>query len=69
MIRLSELPYGQSGVVVRIGGAGALRRLGLQVTEGEGELDVTPPSYRFDLQIEADLIEEVTQLRRRLQNS
>ena len=26
MIRLSELPYGQSGVVVRLGGAGALRR-------------------------------------------
>ncbi len=39
-----------------------LRRLGLQVTEGEGTLTVTPPSYRFDLQIEEDLIEEVTRL-------
>src|SRR5690606_15656639 len=42
--------------------AGALRRLGLQVTEGEGELDVTPPSYRFDLRIEEDLIEEVARI-------
>lgn len=42
--------------------AGALRRLGLQVTEGEGELDVTPPSYRFDLRIEEDMIEEVARI-------
>jgi phenylalanyl-tRNA synthetase beta chain len=28
-------------------------------TEGEGTLTVTPPSWRFDLQIEEDLIEEV----------
>ncbi len=41
---------------------GALRRLGLSVTEGEGTLTVTPPSYRFDLQIEEDLIEEVVRL-------
>ena len=45
---------------------GALQRLGLSVaeggTEGEGTLTVTPPSYRFDLQIEEDLIEEVTRL-------
>jgi phenylalanyl-tRNA synthetase beta chain len=34
----------------------ALVRLGLQVSEGEGTLTVTPPSYRFDLQIEEDLI-------------
>lgn len=39
-----------------------LQRLGLQVVEGEGTLTVTPPSYRFDLQIEEDLIEEVTRL-------
>ncbi len=37
-------------------------RLGLQVSQGEGTLTVTPPSYRFDLQIEEDLIEEVTRL-------
>jgi phenylalanyl-tRNA synthetase beta chain len=39
-----------------------LQRLGLEVFEGEGTLTVTPPSYRFDLQIEEDLIEEVTRL-------
>ena len=40
----------------------ALRRLGLPVTPGEGMLTVTPPSYRFDLQIEEDLIEEVIRM-------
>ena len=40
----------------------ALKRLGLPVTEGEGTLTVTPPSYRFDLQIEEDLIEEVVRM-------
>ncbi|MBL8301768.1 MAG: phenylalanine--tRNA ligase subunit beta, partial [Ideonella sp.] len=42
---------------------GVMRRLGLPFTEtGSGEatvLHVTPPSSRFDLQIEEDLIEEV----------
>jgi phenylalanyl-tRNA synthetase beta chain len=42
--------------------AGALRRLGLAVTEGEGTVTVTPPAYRFDLQIEEDLIEEVARI-------
>ncbi|RYX91398.1 MAG: phenylalanine--tRNA ligase subunit beta [Comamonadaceae bacterium] len=42
--------------------AGALKRLGLPVTEGEGTVTVTPPGYRFDLQIEEDLIEEVVRL-------
>ena len=42
--------------------AGALKRLALPVTEGEGTLKVTPPSYRFDLQIEEDLIEEVARM-------
>ena len=40
----------------------ALTRLGLAVTEGDGTLTVTPPSYRFDLQIEEDLIEEVVRM-------
>ena len=40
----------------------ALKRLGLPVSEGEGSLTVTPPSYRFDLQIEEDLIEEVVRM-------
>ncbi len=39
--------------------AGVLRRLGLEFVEGEGTLTVTPPSRRFDLLIEEDLIEEV----------
>jgi phenylalanyl-tRNA synthetase beta chain len=42
--------------------AGALRRLGLALQEGEGTITVTPPAYRFDLQIEEDLIEEVARV-------
>ena len=42
--------------------AGALRRLGLNVSEGEGTVTVVPPSWRFDLQIEEDLIEEVVRI-------
>ena len=42
--------------------ADALRSLGLPVAEGEGTLTVTPPSFRFDLQIEEDLIEEVARM-------
>ncbi|MBH1957791.1 MAG: phenylalanine--tRNA ligase subunit beta [Burkholderiales bacterium] len=40
----------------------ALKRLGLGVRVGAGTLTVTPPSYRFDLQIEEDLIEEVVRM-------
>ena len=40
----------------------ALRRLGLSVEEGDGVLTVEPPAYRFDLQIEEDLIEEVARV-------
>ena len=39
--------------------AEVFRRLGLSFTEGDASLTVTPPSWRFDLQIEEDLIEEV----------
>ena len=39
--------------------AGVFRRLGLPFTEGEGTLTVTPPSWRFDISLEEDLIEEV----------
>ena len=38
---------------------GVMRRLGLPFTAAAGTLRVTPPSWRFDLQIEEDLIEEV----------
>ena len=48
--------------------ADALTRLGLPVTQsaaddaGAGSVTVTPPPYRFDLQIEEDLIEEVARV-------
>ncbi len=42
--------------------ANALTGLGLPVVEGEGVLTVTAPSYRFDIQIEEDLIEEVARV-------
>ncbi|MBA3598613.1 MAG: phenylalanine--tRNA ligase subunit beta [Methylibium sp.] len=42
--------------------AQVFRRLGLEFTEGEGTITVTPPSWRFDLQIEEDLIEEVVRI-------
>ncbi len=38
---------------------GVLGRLGLPFTSDPGILSVTPPSWRFDLRIEEDLIEEV----------
>jgi len=40
----------------------ALDRLGLQPQEQAGVITVQPPSYRFDLQIEEDLIEEVARI-------
>ena len=39
--------------------AEVFRRLGMDTGEGEGTVTVTPPSWRFDLAIEEDLIEEV----------
>jgi phenylalanyl-tRNA synthetase beta chain len=39
--------------------ADVFKRLGCDFTPGEGTLTVTPPSWRFDLTIEEDLIEEV----------
>ncbi len=42
--------------------ADALTRLGLPVTQSDGSVSVLPPSYRFDLQIEEDLIEEVARM-------
>ncbi|WP_313633934.1 phenylalanine--tRNA ligase subunit beta [Massilia timonae] len=37
-------------------------RLGLEFTRGEGTFLVTAPSYRFDIEIEEDLIEEVARV-------
>lgn len=42
--------------------AGILSRLLLDFSEQAGNYSVTPPSYRFDLAIEADLIEELARL-------
>ncbi|MBE0547723.1 MAG: phenylalanine--tRNA ligase subunit beta, partial [Rubrivivax sp.] len=39
--------------------ADVFRRLGLRFTEAPGSLTVLPPSWRFDLKIEEDLIEEI----------
>lgn len=38
---------------------GVMRRLGLEFRSEAGRLHVLPPSWRFDLQVEEDLIEEV----------
>jgi phenylalanyl-tRNA synthetase beta chain len=42
--------------------AGAFARLNLPFKKHSGEFMVTPPSFRFDLEIEEDLIEEVARL-------
>ncbi|HJV94404.1 MAG TPA: phenylalanine--tRNA ligase subunit beta [Albitalea sp.] len=41
---------------------GVMRRLGLECAQSPGVLRVTPPSWRFDLQLEEDLIEEVVRI-------
>ena len=39
-----------------------LRRLGCQVTETEGQWQAVAPSWRFDMEIEEDLVEEVARI-------
>lgn len=39
-----------------------LQRLGAEVKKTEGAFFVTPPSYRFDMTIEEDLIEEIARI-------
>jgi len=47
------MPVGQAQI------EGVMQRLSLPFASEPGRLTVTPPSWRFDLQIEEDLIEEV----------
>ncbi|NEX61887.1 phenylalanine--tRNA ligase subunit beta [Noviherbaspirillum galbum] len=42
--------------------ADIFQRLGLEFTREPGTFNVTPPSYRFDIEIEEDLIEEVARV-------
>jgi len=42
--------------------AAIFTRLGLSFTQKQGEFTVTPPSYRFDIEIEEDLIEEIARV-------
>jgi phenylalanyl-tRNA synthetase beta chain len=42
--------------------AGIFTRLGLAFTHQPGVFDVSPPSFRFDIEIEEDLIEEVARV-------
>ncbi|MGZ8293174.1 MAG: phenylalanine--tRNA ligase subunit beta [Telluria sp.] len=42
--------------------ADIFNRLGLEFTEQDGVFSVTAPSYRFDIEIEEDLIEEVARV-------
>jgi len=42
--------------------AEVLQRLGLPLAQTDGVITVTPPTYRFDIQIEEDLIEEVVRV-------
>src|SRR5216684_1861301 len=42
--------------------AGLLKRLQLPYARSGGEFTVTPPSYRFDLEIEEDMVEEIARL-------
>ncbi len=48
--------------VTQVECASVFSRLGLPCVEAEGTLTVTPPSWRFDLALEEDLIEEVARV-------
>ncbi len=42
--------------------AGVFKKLGLPFKRNDGVFEIQPPSYRFDLEIEEDLIEEVARI-------
>lgn len=62
-VRLSRLERLLGMALERVDVAAILRRIADQVEDtSEGWL-VTPPSYRFDLEVEADLVEEVARVK------
>lgn len=59
----ADLPDRVAGVSYPTGTAARrLTQIGARVTEAEGEVTVTPPSWRTDLREPADLVEEVLRL-------
>ncbi|GAC1331535.1 MAG: phenylalanine--tRNA ligase subunit beta [Collimonas sp.] len=55
-VRVIGVPLSDSQV------ADIFTRLGLTFTQESGVFSVTPPSYRFDIEIEEDLIEEIARV-------
>jgi len=56
LVSVLGIPFEQAKV------AQLLAQLGFNFTEADGEFTVAPPSYRFDINIEEDLIEEIARL-------
>ncbi len=56
LVSVLGIPFEQAKV------AQLLAQLGFNFTEADGEFIVSPPSYRFDINIEEDLIEEIARL-------
>jgi phenylalanyl-tRNA synthetase beta chain len=56
LVSVLGIPFEQAKV------AQLLSQLGFEYTETNGEFTVAPPSYRFDINIEEDLIEEIARL-------
>lgn len=61
-LRASRLTHLLGVEVPRERVAGTLAALQMQVTPNDSGWQVTPPAYRFDIGIEADLIEEVARI-------
>jgi phenylalanyl-tRNA synthetase beta chain len=56
LISVLGIPFEQAKV------AQLLTQLGFEFTEADGVFTIAPPSYRFDINIEEDLIEEIARL-------
>jgi len=55
-VKVIGVPLGDTQI------ADIFKRLGLEFTQEPGLFTVTPPSYRFDIEIEEDLIEEIARV-------